>query len=87
MFIVQTSAAKMPASCWGRYRRVAVLEVEGPVIPKMLSERAKGVVRVVKIWDKLYAGKTDRCAFQKACAEAQALATELNVRERKNEAT
>jgi hypothetical protein len=27
-FIVASSAAKMPNKCWGRYRRVAVLEVE-----------------------------------------------------------
>jgi hypothetical protein len=30
-YIVQTAAASMPSSCWGTYRRVAVLEVEDGV--------------------------------------------------------
>ena len=39
-FIVKTAAACMPASCWGQYRRVAVLEVEVGTEPKMISARA-----------------------------------------------
>jgi hypothetical protein len=77
-FIVMDACAKMPNSCWGIYRRVAVLEVIEGTIPAMISKRARGVVRVVATWEKLNVGKTDRCAFSKARAEARALAAQLN---------
>ena len=78
-FIVKHSAAKMPMSCWGRYRRVAVLEVEADYdeVP-MISERAKGVVRIVATWEKLNDGTSERCAFRVALAEAEEMADELN---------
>lgn len=78
-FIVQTAAANMPTSCWGTYRRVAVLEVDRPLKEvSMISERAKGCVRVVETWERLNVGTTDRCAYAKALAAAEALAAELN---------
>jgi len=77
-FIVMTSAAKMPQSCWGQYRRIGVLEIEAGSSPTMISERARGVVRVVETWEKLNVGKTARCAYQRALAEAEAMAAELN---------
>jgi len=78
-FIVQSAAANMPSSCWGRYARVAVLEVL-PSVTKvaMISSRARGVVQVVATWEKLNVGKTDRCAYGRALAEAKALAAKLN---------
>jgi len=82
-YIVQDATAQMPSSCRGRYRRVAVLEVaEGVKSASMISERAKDVVRVVKTWEKLNVGKTDRCAFRIALAEAEALAERLNAEAR-----
>lgn len=77
MFIVKTSAAQMPSSCKGRYRRVAVLETDG-TIPTMISKHAKGVVQVVETWERLSVGKTDRCACQRALKEAEELAAKLN---------
>ena len=80
-YIVQTAAAKMPTSCWGTSRRVAVLEVEdGVESVAMISERAKGVVRVVETWERLNVGTTDRCAYEMALAEAYAMITELEAR-------
>ena len=80
--IVMTAAAQMPNSCWGKYRRVAVVEVElvdgAPVKPKMISARARGVVAVRATWEKLNVGHTARCAFQRAVAEAEELAAEIN---------
>lgn len=77
-YIVQTAAACMPRSCWGRYRRVAVLEVE-PNVERaaMISTRARGVRRVVATWERCHVGTTDRSAYARALAEAHALATEL----------
>ncbi len=77
-YIVKTAAARMPASCWGKYRRVAVLEVEPGAEPRMISARARGVVRVVETWDALNVGTSDRCAYRRALAEAEALAANLN---------
>lgn len=77
-FVVKTSAAKMPSSCKGVYRRVAVMEVEKGTTPKMISERAKGVVRIVEIWEDLNVGRTERCAYRQALAEAEAMAARLN---------
>jgi hypothetical protein len=77
-YIVISSAAKMPTSCWGRYRRAALVEVEEGVIPKMISMRARGVVRIVEVHEKLHAGETDRSAFGKAMFALQAKADRLN---------
>lgn len=83
-FVVVSAAAAMPSSCWGRYRRVAVVEVDparlpdGAATPRMISERARGVVRIVRTWERLNVGATDRCAFGRAMAEAETEADRLN---------
>lgn len=78
-YIVLTAAAKMPSSCWGRYRRIAVVELDGTgVKPAMISERARGVRRIVETWERLHVGKTDRSAYSSAFAEATAKAAALN---------
>ena len=71
--IVKVSQAKVPgASQEDRYMRIGLLEVEeGLEDVSMISRRAKGVIRVVKTWERLYAGKTERCAFRKALKEAE----------------
>jgi hypothetical protein len=79
-FVVITAAACMPNSCWGTYRRVAVLEVVRGVTPKMISARARGVVRVICTWERRNVGKTDRCAYSRAVAEAVEMVDELNER-------
>lgn len=76
-YIVKTSSAKMPASCWGTYRRVAVLEVEPGAKPAMISERARGVVRVVRTWEKC-SDRGTNTAFRRALREAEELARKLN---------
>jgi hypothetical protein len=79
MFIVKTAAARMPTSCWGRYGHVAVIELyPGFETCAMISERARGVKRIVARWDRQHHGTTGRSAFQTALREAQALASQLN---------
>ena len=79
-YIVISSSAQMPSSCRGQYRRVGVVElepgVEGP--PTMLSARSRQVKRVVETWENLNVGKTERCAYQRALREAEAMADRLN---------
>lgn len=82
-YIVMHASAKMPSSCWGTYRRVAVVELtdeyatEGK-LPTMISARAIGVERLVETWEKRHVGKTERCAFRVALREAEEMADELN---------
>ncbi len=82
MCIVMTSSAKMPNSCWGTYRRVAVVQLNQHYTahglrPKMISERAKGVLRVIDLGNH-NVGKTDRCAWARKMREAQETADRLN---------
>mgnify|MGYP003148158255 CR=1 FL=1 len=78
-YIVMDAQASMPASCWGKYRKVAVVELAQPgVMPKQIHPRHKTIRRIVRMWDRLYAGTTDRCAFAKAMTLAKTLASELN---------
>jgi hypothetical protein len=81
-FVVQIASANMPNGCWGAHARVAVLEIEpgtrADFKPTMISERARGVARVVETWERLNVGKTERCAFRRALAAAERLAADLN---------
>ncbi len=77
-YIVMTSSAHMPNSCWGRYRNVAVVEVDPGARPKMISERARGVRRIVWSATRLHAGsESPRTAYGKALARAEALVATL----------
>ena len=79
-YIVKVSAANMPNSCWGRYVRVGVVELEPGFEgePTQLSSRAKGVRRVVETWERQHMGSTDRCSAARAIAAAEELAARLN---------
>jgi hypothetical protein len=44
----------------------------------MISERARGVVAVVRTWERRSVGRTARCAYQVAMGEAVELAAKLN---------
>ena len=78
-YILLDKAASMPQSCKGQYRRIAIVELDDSgVVPQMISERARGCKRIVSLWDKLSVGKTDRCAYKVALAEAQAELATLN---------
>lgn len=79
-FLVVESAAHMPASCWrgtGRYRKVAVVEVERGARPAMISARARGVVAIHSVADRLYDGKTERNAAGRARDDARHLVKQL----------
>lgn len=82
-YIVMTRAACMPGHCWGKYGRVAVVEVDpaqlrpGDYEPRMISDRARGVVEIVKTWERRNIGTTDQCAFNRVVAEAEELAERL----------
>jgi len=75
-YLVMTSSAGAPKG-WGRYKRVALVEVLPGAVPRMISERATGVVKIVRTWERLNVGTSGKCAFSRAKAEAEALRTML----------
>jgi len=80
-YVVKTAGANMPASCWGKYGRVAVLEIADTLTVAdidRIDARSKKIVSVVRTWEKRHIGKTSRCAFQIALKEARELAEALN---------
>lgn len=78
-YIVMTAKACMPGSCkFGDYRKVAVIEREGDLIPSQIHPNHRAVRRIVRVWDRLNNGSTSRCAYQVALAAARELAVEFN---------
>jgi len=85
MWIVKTSMAHMPNSCWGRYRNVALMKLRPSVVagwvpmPQQISARHRGVARLIHLGHH-HAGKTERCALQRVLRDAHAKVLELNTR-------
>jgi hypothetical protein len=82
MWIVMTSAAHMPNSCKGRYRRVALVQLSqyytaNNLEPKMISERARGVLRLIDMGHH-NVGTTPRCAYHRTLVTAHARVDRLN---------
>ena len=83
MYIVMSASATMPATCWGRYRRVAVVQLTQQYTamgwrPAMISRRARGVLRIARDFGPQHTGATTRCAYNRALVQAVALAHTLN---------
>lgn len=89
MWIVMTSAAKMPQSCRGVYRNVALVHLNQEYTarglrPAMISERARGIVRLSPMRTAIVhlghhsVGSSTRCAYELALVDAQSRADRLN---------
>ena len=80
---IKTAGASMPASCWGTYRRIAIVELEpGHDDVARIDARAKGCARIVATWERLSVGKTERCAYARAMREAEAFLGSLEGEDR-----
>lgn len=81
---VLVRAAPMPRRCFGRYVRVGVALVDpaqlpdGRREPRMLSSRARGVVEVVRTWERCHSGKGVRDAASTAIRDARELTSRLD---------
>lgn len=86
-FHIMTSAAQTKGKAkMGRYKNVAVVEIEdGHEMPRMISTRAKGLVRIVRYWPSCSVGTTERCAYAIAMREAQELVDQLTLDHRRAE--
>jgi len=85
MWIVMTSTAKMPSSCWGTYRRIALVRLTPDYAavrqrPRMISDRARGVAELKDLGHH-HVGKTRRGAYQRELVLAELQAAALNARE------
>jgi hypothetical protein len=83
MWIVMTSSAAMPSSCKGTYRNVALVQLTQEYAangwePKMISSRARGVLRIGQIWTRLSVGKSLRAAYNARLDWAEKEAVKLN---------
>ena len=81
-YIYMTASPKLQGKArqFGRnYLKMAVIELKDGFegLPKMISERAKGVARIVTC-DVLYVGKTERSEGFRRRKELQAMVEELN---------
>lgn len=84
MWIVMSSSAHMPQTCWGRYRNVALVKLTPEyaakkLFPRMISQRANGVEQVIKL-GKFFVGDTEKCAYMKAMRQAREMARQYNER-------
>ena len=68
-FEILSAAAYMPNSCWGTYRRIGLLEVRNGKVATRIDDRLRCVVSMYT-WERLNVGKTERCAYERAWAEA-----------------
>ena len=73
-FIVMTAIENM-----NDYGKVAVVEVEDGVVPKMITERALGLVKIMELHEHLYRGGP-ASAFEIAFVKAKRAARILNLR-------
>jgi hypothetical protein len=64
--VVVSACAAMPSSCWGVYRRVAIVEVPTGVKVKAIDPRR---MTVIATKEKLNVGSTARCAFDRAVSD------------------
>ena len=81
-YIVMISSAHMPSKVKAPYRHVALVETDLPAghQPKMISSRARGVVRIVEMRERQHLGFRPRgnTAAERAQRELAERARELN---------
>ncbi len=67
-----------------RYRRVAVIEWDGTTEPKLISLRAKGMVRILREWPVCFVGKENstKSQYGRALQSADRLIASLALAER-----
>lgn len=81
-YIIRVSAANMPNSCWGRYVRTAVLEVDPGInsVPA-IDARCRGVVRIVACFGPSNVGRTARAADVRDYAACEKILAEQEAKE------
>lgn len=76
-FVALTASAPCPGG-FGCYGRVALIETDGINKPSRIDRRLSAVKRIVRTWESLNVGKTERSAFYVALRQAESLAAGMN---------
>ena len=70
-YAVISSQECMPTTCPYPYRRLAIVQTTTPgIVPRMISPRARGVVRIISDRRRLNVGQGKRSAFTTALQAA-----------------
>ena len=82
-YVVKVSSAKMPMGVRAPYCRIAILETTDGQVPRMISKRARGVVRIVRCAERCHLGfqsrgQTGQTKAERTLAEFRAAAAALN---------
>ena len=79
-YVVKVSSAKMPRGVIAPYCHIAVIETLDGQVPKMISARARGVIRIVRCAGPCHRGfrPRGRTEAERTLAEFRAIATALN---------
>lgn len=82
-YVVMTASTRAPNKARGPYRRVAVVETNlAPgELPSMIAPHARGVVRIIEVWEKMFVGKTRNSQYFKALDDAEELCRRLIVKD------
>lgn len=86
-YTIMHSRTCMPLNCFAmeKYRKVAVLQIdEGFAAPKTI--RNTNHARIVWLRDRLFAGRSSKCAFQKALVDAAEFVARVEGRQARKEA-
>lgn len=76
-YAVMSASAHMPNSVKAHYRRVAIVLTDGVTIPAMISEHARGVIRIIDTYERLHADGV-HTAYASALADALQRVADLN---------
>jgi hypothetical protein len=79
-FVIRTSNAKMPGSCWGRYVHVGVIEVHHGHYTPQLRDTASQTLRWYS--GRNNSGTSDRCAAAVALRSARKAAARMEAQYR-----
>ena len=83
MWIVMTAKQKMPSSCISSYTKIALVKLSQEYTakdmrPKMISERARGILEIHSMGYYPSAGRTMKSGLQQTLAAARDRAQQLN---------
>ncbi|MCX6783356.1 MAG: hypothetical protein NTZ20_05240 [Candidatus Levybacteria bacterium] len=78
-YSIMTSSAKVSGKArLGTYRNIAVIEWDGLTYPKMISKRARGMLRIIHHFGSQSVGITERCQYKKTLLDAGRMIESLN---------
>jgi hypothetical protein len=82
LYIVMTSVAQSKGKFAHARRNIAIIKTDEETWPKMISERARGVVAITHYWKSLFVGTTNKSEYWNVLNMANDMCANLNLRDR-----